>query len=198
MTLSIYCELAIEASGFAFLPGSLTLRKDAQQMSTPSSRTKKTFFSSCKKCWSQRVLHPHSATSQVLQLSDFPLTTSLVAPNHSTSTWKSKSSLGSFRYQPPKIRITKASNLTDTRSTLKTVPQIPTPWAATVIRDRTAREKRKKKVWQWTGGPRPFQSKPWSHDAKQVLHIDRTCVASCDQGFDWNGLGPPVQTLITW
>jgi len=39
--VEVYCELAIEGGGFAFLPGSLTLRKDVQQIVNALFKDKK-------------------------------------------------------------------------------------------------------------------------------------------------------------
>ena len=48
--VEVYCELDIDGGGFAFLPGSLTLRKDAQQIVNALFEDKKNVLLKFKNC----------------------------------------------------------------------------------------------------------------------------------------------------
>ena len=138
------------------------------RLSTRSSKTRKTFCLSCRRKQIAASLTLWSSPIRLLPtlILEFWSTDILVTLFHRTNSWKSTSSLGSFRHQPHEITISKASNPTVTRSSLKTVIKIPTaclrscqttickPRAIIMVQTRPT----KTKVWRWTGAPRLFPS----------------------------------------
>ena len=137
------------------------------RLSTRSSKTRKTFCLSCRRKQIAASLTLWSSPIRLLPtlILEFWSTDILVALFQITNSWKSTSSLGSFRHQPHEITISKASNPTVTRSSLKTVTKIPTACLrscqTTICNPREVLVQAcitKTMAWRWTGVPRPFRS----------------------------------------